>query len=48
MILFTHELAKKLDGTGVTVNSAHPGVVRTNFANNNEPREFSTWQPLPT
>jgi NAD(P)-dependent dehydrogenase (short-subunit alcohol dehydrogenase family) len=35
MILFTHELAKKLDGTGVTVNSAHPGVVRTNFANNN-------------
>jgi len=35
MILFTHELAKKLDGKGVTVNSAHPGVVRTNFANNN-------------
>jgi NAD(P)-dependent dehydrogenase (short-subunit alcohol dehydrogenase family) len=35
MILFTHELAKRLDGTGVTVNSAHPGVVRTNFANNN-------------
>src|SRR3989454_10795544 len=35
MILFTHELAKKLDGTGVTVNSAHPGVVRTNFAKNN-------------
>jgi len=35
MILFTHELAKRLEGTGVTVNSAHPGVVRTNFANNN-------------
>jgi len=35
MILFTHVLAKRLDGTGVTVNSAHPGVVRTNFANNN-------------
>ena len=35
MILFTHELAKKLDGTGVTVNSAHPGVVRTNLASNN-------------
>ncbi|HEV2120423.1 MAG TPA: SDR family oxidoreductase [Candidatus Bathyarchaeia archaeon] len=35
MILFTHELAKKLEGTGVTVNSAHPGVVRTNFAKNN-------------
>src|SRR6267143_25668 len=35
MILFTHELATRLDDTGVTVNSAHPGVVRTNFANNN-------------
>jgi retinol dehydrogenase 14 len=35
MILFTHELARRLEGTGVTVNSAHPGVVRTNFANNN-------------
>jgi NAD(P)-dependent dehydrogenase (short-subunit alcohol dehydrogenase family) len=35
MILFTHELAKRLEGTGVTVNSAHPGVVRTNFARNN-------------
>ncbi len=35
MILFTHELAERLDGTGVTVNSAHPGVVRTNFAKNN-------------
>ena len=35
MILFTRELAKRLNGTGVTVNSAHPGVVRTNFAKNN-------------
>jgi len=34
-ILFTHELAQKLDGSQVTVNSAHPGVVRTNFARNN-------------
>jgi len=35
MILFTHELAKRLEGIRVTVNSAHPGVVRTSFANNN-------------
>ena len=35
MILHTRGLAKKLEGTGVTVNSAHPGVVRTNFAKNN-------------
>ena len=28
-ILFSNELASKLEGTGVTVNSLHPGVVRT-------------------
>ncbi|XP_055491387.1 retinol dehydrogenase 14a isoform X2 [Leucoraja erinacea] len=30
-ILFTRELAKRLDGTGVTVNVLHPGIVRTNL-----------------
>jgi retinol dehydrogenase-12 len=30
-ILFTNALARQLDGTGVTVNSLHPGFVRTNF-----------------
>jgi retinol dehydrogenase 12 len=30
-ILFTNELARRLDGTGVTANSLHPGFVRTNF-----------------
>lgn len=28
-ILFTRELAKRLKGTNVTVNSLHPGAVRT-------------------
>ena len=28
-ILFTYELARKLEGTGVTVNTLHPGVVKT-------------------
>lgn len=28
-VLFTRELAKRLEGTGVTVNSLHPGVVQT-------------------
>jgi retinol dehydrogenase 12 len=30
-ILFTRELARRLDGAGVTANCAHPGVVRTGF-----------------
>jgi NAD(P)-dependent dehydrogenase (short-subunit alcohol dehydrogenase family) len=28
-VLFTNELAKRLEGTGVTVNSLHPGVITT-------------------
>jgi NAD(P)-dependent dehydrogenase (short-subunit alcohol dehydrogenase family) len=36
-ILFTYELAKRLEGTGVTVNTLHPGMVATNFAANNGP-----------
>jgi len=30
-ILFTRELARRAQGTGVTANCAHPGVVRTGF-----------------
>jgi retinol dehydrogenase 12 len=30
-ILFTRELARRLAGTGVTANCAHPGMVRTRF-----------------
>jgi retinol dehydrogenase 12 len=30
-ILFTTELSQRLQGTGVTANSLHPGVVNTNF-----------------
>ena len=31
-ILFTRELARRLDGTGVTANVLHPGFVASNFA----------------
>jgi retinol dehydrogenase 14 len=30
-VMFTYELARRLDGTGVTATVLHPGVVRTNF-----------------
>ncbi len=30
-ILFTRELARRLAGTGVTMNACHPGVIRTNL-----------------
>lgn len=33
--LFTFELARRLDQTGVTANCLHPGTVRTGFAMNN-------------
>jgi NAD(P)-dependent dehydrogenase (short-subunit alcohol dehydrogenase family) len=34
-VLFTYELARRLEGTGVTANAVHPGVVRTGFGKNN-------------
>jgi NAD(P)-dependent dehydrogenase (short-subunit alcohol dehydrogenase family) len=34
-ILFTIELARRLEGTGVTANALHPGFVATGFASNN-------------
>jgi retinol dehydrogenase-12 len=33
-ILFTNELARRLEGTQVTVNALHPGVVATGFGQN--------------
>lgn len=33
-LLFTYELARRLEGTGVTVNALHPGVVATNLGVN--------------
>ncbi|MBN1978270.1 MAG: SDR family oxidoreductase [Anaerolineae bacterium] len=35
IVLFTYELARRLEGTGVTANALHPGLVATNFGMNN-------------
>jgi len=35
-LLFTRELARRLAGTGVTVNAVHPGAVRTGLGLNND------------
>jgi len=32
LVLFTYELARRLQGTGVTANCLHPGLVATNIA----------------
>jgi len=34
-VLFTYELARRLQGSGVTVNCLHPGFVATQFGKNN-------------
>lgn len=40
MNAFTFELARRLEGTGVTVNCLHPGVVATNIWGTNPPLIF--------
>ncbi len=38
LVLFTYELARRLEGTGVTANCLHPGFVATNIAQRDMPR----------
>jgi len=37
-VLFTAELARRLDGTGVTTNCVHPGIIRSRFARDGDAR----------
>ncbi|HVB74727.1 MAG TPA: SDR family oxidoreductase [Ktedonobacteraceae bacterium] len=37
LVLFTYELARRLEGTGVTANGLHPGFVATNIAQRDLP-----------
>ena len=45
-VLFTYELARRLDGSGVTVNCAAPGVTRTNFGRDDSGRLMRMLSPL--
>lgn len=42
-MLFTYELAHRLDGTGVTVNACHPGVVNTALLQDGFDRWWTRW-----
>lgn len=43
-VLFTYELARRLEGTGVMVNCVHPGAVATNLAKNNGALATVVWK----
>ncbi len=45
-ILFTRELARRLDGSGITTNCLHPGVVATGFAKNDVGWMATLWGAL--
>jgi NAD(P)-dependent dehydrogenase (short-subunit alcohol dehydrogenase family) len=42
-VMFARELARRLQGTGVTVNAVHPGVVATEFAGKDDARGPIGW-----
>jgi retinol dehydrogenase 14 len=45
-VMFTYELARRLEGTGVTATVLHPGVVRTNFSADDQTALFRVMLPL--
>lgn len=45
-ILFTYELARRLEGTAVVTNVLHPGFVATNFGRNNRSITAALWRIL--
>ena len=44
--MFTYELARRLEGTGVTATALHPGLVRTSFSAEDPSRLSKVMIPL--
>jgi len=44
--VFTYELARRLEGTGVTATALHPGLVRTSFSAEDPSRLSKVMIPL--
>jgi NAD(P)-dependent dehydrogenase (short-subunit alcohol dehydrogenase family) len=42
-ILFTRELARRVEASQITVNALHPGVVRSGFAADGDMRGIASW-----
>jgi retinol dehydrogenase-14 len=42
-VMFTYELARRLEGTGVTANALHPGVTDTSFSAEDPARAFAAF-----
>ena len=45
-VMFTYELARRLEGTGVTATALHPGVVRTAFGSEDPSRFWRFMFPV--
>src|SRR5207248_10972408 len=45
-VMFTYELARRLQGSGVTATVLHPGVVRTAFGAEDQAALFTILSPL--
>ena len=45
-MMFTYALARRLEGTGVTVNCVHPGVFKSNFGSQGAPAAMRALTPI--
>lgn len=45
-VMFTYELARRLEGTGVTATVLHPGVTRASFGQEDKPRSWAVMYPI--